>query len=52
MAVPSTGHRCPQMPHGSTLKRFFAKLAKQPEMVLQPIGMAVSPLERHLAKLM
>jgi hypothetical protein len=33
-------------------KRFFAKLAEQPEKVLQRIGMAVKPLDRHLAKLM
>ncbi len=30
--------------------RFFAKLAQSPEQVLQRIGMAVHPLERHLTE--
>ena len=32
-------------------KRFFAKVAEQPDAVLQRIGLAVGPLERTLAKI-
>jgi hypothetical protein len=32
-------------------KRFFAKLADQPQIVLRRIGMALSPLARHLARI-
>jgi len=32
-------------------KRFFAKLAEQPEAVLQRIGMSVGPLDRALANI-
>jgi len=33
-------------------KQFFARLAQQPDQVLQRIGMATSPLERQLARLL
>lgn len=32
-------------------KRFFAKLAEQPDAVLQRIGMSVGPLDRALANI-
>jgi hypothetical protein len=32
-------------------RRFFAKVADQPEAVLRRIGLAVGPLERTLAKI-
>jgi len=33
-------------------KRFFAKIAEQPQAVLQRIGMSVGPLERTLANIL
>jgi hypothetical protein len=32
-------------------KRFFAKVADQPDAVLRRIGLALGPLERTLAKI-
>jgi len=33
-------------------QRFFAKVAEQPQAVLQRIGMSVGPLERTLANIL